>query len=434
MTSLAIVIGVVAFFLLLFIFSLPSLIHLCAPNEVLIFSGSRRKANNRDYGYRLVKGGRGIRVPFLERVDRLDLTNMVIDVAANNAYSRGGIPLSVQGVANVKLAGHEPVLNNAIERFLGRTREEIMGIAKATLEGSLRGIVSTMTPEQINEDKIMFAERLVHEVEADMTALGLAVDTMKIQHVQDEVHYLDSLGRKRGAEVISSARIAESRAQAEAAQRTAANKEQEARARIDGAIANAKADAERRVLDAVSRREAVIAEELAIVAAEVAKAKAEVLVQSARVEQVRRRLQAEVVEPAKARASAAQLQAKAQFAPLIADGEARAEALLAQSKAWDDAGPNAREMVIAQKVEAVLQAYGESLGSASPVKKVTMIDQTGGAGAGLNMSSLVNITEQLKEVFGFDVVEKLKQMGSPSQTNVQLQLPDRATRPDQDAE
>ncbi|KXK18761.1 MAG: hypothetical protein UZ18_ATM001000759 [Armatimonadetes bacterium OLB18] len=66
----------------------------------------------------------------------MDLTNMVIDVTAVNAYSKGGIPLSVQGVANVKVAGHEPLLNNAIERFLGKSRQEIIAIAKSTLEGS----------------------------------------------------------------------------------------------------------------------------------------------------------------------------------------------------------------------------------------------------------------------------------------------------------
>ena len=141
MTSMAIIFGVIIFFLLIFLLSLPSLIYICAPNEVLIFSGGRRKDGSKDFGYRLVKGGRGIRIPFLERVDRINLTNMPIDVSATNAYSKGGIPLTVQGVANVKISGHEPVLNNAIERLLGKPREEIVAIAKATLEGSLRGVL-----------------------------------------------------------------------------------------------------------------------------------------------------------------------------------------------------------------------------------------------------------------------------------------------------
>ena len=230
--------------------SLRGLIYNCAPNEVLVFSGTSRDVNGRRVGYRIIKGGTGVRLPLLERVDRMDLTNMVIDLTATNAYCRGGIPLSVQGVANVKVAGHEPVINNAIERFLGKSREEIMSIAKATLEGSLRGILSTLTPQQVNEDKLAFAERLVHEVEQDMTTLGLVVDTLKIQNVHDDVHYLDSIGRKRSAEVISTARIAEARAKADAAIRQADNGLREQEARIAGALAITRADAQRRLTDA----------------------------------------------------------------------------------------------------------------------------------------------------------------------------------------
>lgn len=415
MTGAAIVIGVIIFFLLIFLLSLPSLIYICAPNEVLIFSGGRRKEGSREYGYRLVKGGRGIRIPFLERVDRIDLTNMPIDVSASNAYSKGGIPLTVQGVANVKIAGHEPVLNNAIERFLGKRREEIIAIAKATLEGSLRGVLSTMTPEQVNEDKIMFAERLVHEVEADMTTLGLVVDTLKIQNVHDEVKYLDSMGRKRSAEVVSSARIAEAKAKAESIVRSAQNREQEQKAVIQGQIETAKADAEKRLVDATTQRGAVVAEELSIVAAEVAKAKAEVNVQSARYEQVRLRLEAEVVQPAKASAEAAQAKAKAQYANLIADGQARGDALRAMAEAWEAAGPSAREMMLSQKIEILIRAIGESI-SSTPVEQLTVIP--GGVGGNNQMNQLLSLATQAKEVLGIDLVEKLKTLGQPNPINV----------------
>ncbi|MBS1703284.1 MAG: flotillin family protein [Armatimonadetes bacterium] len=420
MTGAAIVIGVIIFFILIFLLSLPSLIYICAPNEVLIFSGGRRKDGTREYGYRLVKGGRGIRIPFLERVDRINLTNMPIDVSASNAYSKGGIPLTVQGVANVKIAGHEPVLNNAIERFLGKQREEIMAIAKATLEGSLRGVLSTMTPEQVNEDKILFAERLVHEVETDMTTLGLVVDTLKIQNVHDEVKYLDSMGRKRGAEVISSARIAEAKAKAESIIRSAENREQEQRAVIQGQIETAKADAEKRLVDATTQRAAVVAEELSVVAAEVAKARAEVNVQTARYDQVRNKLDAEVVQPAKASAEAAQAKAKAQYANLIADGQARGDALRAMAEAWEAAGPSAREMMLSQKLEPLIRAIGDSI-STTPVEQLTIV--SGGSKGGSQMGALVNMATQAKEVFGIDVVDKIKNLGNPNPINVNVSSP-----------
>ena len=422
MTSVAIILGVIIFFLLIFLLSLPSLIYICAPNEVLIFSGGRRKDGNKEFGYRLVKGGRGIRIPFLERVDRINLTNMPIDVSATNAYSKGGIPLTVQGVANVKISGHEPVLNNAIERLLGKPREEIVAIAKATLEGSLRGVLSTMTPEQVNEDKILFAERLVHEVEGDMTTLGLIVDTLKIQNVHDEVKYLDSMGRKRSAEIISSARVAEAKARAESIVRSAENREQEQRAVIQGQIATANADAERRLVDALSQREAVIAEELSVVAAEVAKSKAEVAVQTARYEQVRLRLDAEVVQPAMANAEAAQARAKAQYANIIADGEARGDALRAMAQAWEAAGPSAREMMLSQKIELLIRAIGESI-SSTPVETLTMMS-TGSGGGGNQVNQLSNLAVQIKEVMGIDVIEKIKGLGAPNPINVHVASPE----------
>ncbi len=399
---------VLVFLFVLFILSLPSLIQICAPNEVLIFSGSQRREGDRQYGYRVVKGGRGIRIPFWERVDRMDLTNMVIDVSASNAYSKGGIPLTVQGVANVKIAGHEPVLNNAIERFLGRTRPEIMQIAKATLEGSLRGILSTMTPEQINEDKILFAERLVHEVEQDMTSLGLVVDTMKIQNVHDEVGYLDSIGRKRNAEVVSAARIAEASAQADSVVRQAENLEREVQAQITAQISMAKAEAQRRLTDALTRRDALIAEEQATVAAQVAQAAAEVEVQKARVEQIRRKLDADIIQPAMASAEASEKRAVAGAAHIIEDGRARAAALTALSEAWTKAGPNAREVLLMQKMNSIIGAITDSIAETN-IERLTMID--GANGNNVATRSLPAL-EQIKQVFGIDVVEKIKQFGT----------------------
>ena len=111
------------------------------------------------WGYRLVKGGSSIRLPLLERALRMDLTNMIIELHVVNAYSKGGIPLKVDGVANIKIAGEEPTIHNAIERLLGKSRKQIEQMAKETLEGNLRGVLASLTPEQVNEDKIAFAKK-----------------------------------------------------------------------------------------------------------------------------------------------------------------------------------------------------------------------------------------------------------------------------------
>jgi flotillin len=390
-------------------FGLRGLLYNCAPNEVLIFAGRRRRDSNRTYGFRIIKGGSGLRVPFFEKVYRMDLTNMVIDITAQNAYSKGGIPLTVQGVANVKIAGHEPLLNNAIERFLGRNRTEVMQIAKATLEGSLRGILATMTPEQVNEDKIIFAERLVQEVEQDMTNLGLVVDTMKIQNVQDDVKYLESIGRRRNAEVVKNARIAEATARADSIVRQAENQQREAEAQIRAEIEVAKADAAKRLAEIQTRRAALVAEEQAQVQQLVAQAIADLEVQKARLEQIRLRLEADVVQPAKAAQEAADAQAKAQTATIIEDARARAEALRTLSAAWNAAGPSAREVLVAQKLEAIIGAVTNVIPETA-IDKVTMIDSNSG---GSLPAKALGTNEMLKQVFGIDLVEKVKAIGQP---------------------
>ncbi len=411
MTFLLIGIGVPLLLLTVFLVTVKRLIYICAPNEFLIFSGGRVQDGARSYGYRLIKGGRGIRVPLLERVDRMDLTNMGIDIQAVNAYSKGGIPLTVQGVANVKIAGHEPLIHNAIERFLGKSRQEVMQIAKATLEGSLRGILATMTPEQINEDKILFAERLVQEVEQDMTSLGLVVDTMKIQNVQDDVKYLDSLGRKRNAEVIAKARVAEAVAHADSEIQSAENQERQRRAQLEADTNIAKAEMQRRLTETLTRREALVAEEQAQVIAAVAQAKAELDVQKARLEQVRSRLEADVVVPAKAEAEAAEARAKAQTASIIEEGSARADALRRLAETYRQAGTSAREVLLTQKLDGIINALTDTI-PLTKVDKVTMIDSRSGGGnlAGKVMPML----EQIKQLFGIDLVEKLNSMGSPA--------------------
>src|SRR5688572_28552082 len=176
-------------------FIISRIIYICPPNEVLIFSGGHRKLAasddpQRTVGYRVVHGGWGVRIPLIEVVDWMNLTNMVIELRVQGAYSRGGIPLNVQGVANVKVSSKTAQLANAIERFLSMTREQIMQVARETLEGNLRGVLSTLTPEEVNQDREKFASALVHEADHDLARLGLELTTLMIQHVSDDKGYL----------------------------------------------------------------------------------------------------------------------------------------------------------------------------------------------------------------------------------------------------
>ena len=142
------VVGVVA------IITVKSLIVICLPNEMVVVTGRKRiTKDGREVGYRVLHGGRTLRIPIIERVSRLDLTTIPIEVSIKNAYSKGGIPLLVQGIANVKVSGRDPIADNAVERLLDKPFAEVMQIAKDTLEGNLRGVLATLTPEEVNEDR-----------------------------------------------------------------------------------------------------------------------------------------------------------------------------------------------------------------------------------------------------------------------------------------
>ena len=194
----------------------------CRPQEVLILAGRQhRREDGTTSGYRVVFGGRALRVPIIETVDRMDKRSIPIDVQVHGAYTRVGIPLKVRAIALVKISSSPQVIMNAVERFLGRGLEDVQRVAKETLEGNLRGVLATLTPEEVNEDRLKFAESLAQEVEHDLAKLGLHLDVLKIQHVTDDANYLDSIGRGKIAQVIQEAEIAESNARNEAAKEAA---------------------------------------------------------------------------------------------------------------------------------------------------------------------------------------------------------------------
>lgn len=401
--GLVFVLAVVGFFAVVGLFAVWRLIHICGPNEVLVFSGFTRQMEGRAVGYRTIKGGRAFRWPLFETVDRLDLTNMIIEVSVNNAYSKGGIPLNVQGVANVKIAGHEPVLDNAIERFLGYSRDEIMQVAKDTLEGNLRGVLSQLTPEQVNEDKITFAEKLLEEAEHDLTRLGLVLDTLKIQNVSDDKGYLNSIGRKKSAELVTRSKIAEANSKAQSVIKDAANRERARISAIESEMEIVRAETERRMADAISRRAALVAEEEGKVQALVANAEGELKVQEARVEQVRRQLEADVIAPAQASMERRLAEAKGASAKVIEDGRATVQVLEQMIDTWRQAGPAARDIFLMQKLEATM---GEMVGTihGARVDRLTVLPPDAQSSA----RGLVTVVEEIKGALGIDVPKAIQ--------------------------
>jgi len=400
--SAGIVIAVLALAAIVATILVTKLIYICQPNEVLVFSGTRRKEGPGMVNYRLVQGGRGIRIPLLETVDRLDLTNAIIDVRVDGAYSKGGIPLNVNAVANVKIASTEPSIGNAIERFLGKPRRLVEKVAKETLEGNLRGVLATLTPEEVNHDRVKFAQSLLSEADTDLRKLGLVLDTLKIQNVSDDKGYLDSLGRKQSAELQMRSRIAEAENRALSAEREAANLETQSIAKIVAEVEKQRAEAGRRIVHARSMREAVVAEERAEVVALMARAEADVIVQTARAEQVRLKLEAERVRSAQAERDRRVLAARGAVAGIVEDGKASARSLREIASVWKHAGPDARRIFVAQKLGTLAGQMLDTVAT-RPIESVTLIDdRLHGRNGSLAASSKVAATE-LRQGLGVDL-------------------------------
>ncbi len=380
---------------------------LCQPNEALIFSGRKRQLRDgKRVGYRIIQGGRGFRIPLLERVDRIRLNTVPIDLTVTNAYSKGGIPLTVRAIANVKVASHETELANAVERLLGKDAYEIQTIAKETLEGNLRGVLATLTPEEVNEDRLKFGKELLAEADADLGNLGLQLDTMKIQSVEDEVGYLDAIGRQQSAHIIAAARIAE------------ADKKEKARlaeASADKAIEQA--ENELRILKAKLAAKARAEEARVDVAADVAEAQAKQELALEEIKLSEKRVRADIVVRAEAERIAKEELAKGNAARIMEDGQAEVEVLRQKLALWNEAGSDAERLFLIQMLPDILSQVVQTVDSLK-IDKLTVVDGGQGTGVPAVFNQIAGSTpallESLKASTGIDVAGMLSRVSAGS--------------------
>ena len=309
--------------------------------------------------------------------------------------------------------------------FLHVDHSQIGKIAKETLEANLRGVLATMSPEEVNEDRLKFSQQLIDEADDDIKTLGLELDVLKIQNVTDDVNYLESVGRRLTAEVIRDARVAE-------ANRTAESEQAEAAARRTAQVAQIEADKKiveeqnaLRVrtaeLEAISRAR----EEEALVAGATAKAVASQELETERIELEKRRVEADVVVPARADLEARQLQAQAEAATIVEDGKAQVEVFKRLTDQYQAAGSDGHDVLVLNMLPDLIDKIVATVQNVS-IDRVAVVDTgaaAGGNGGGNGdgsprggipglmsqlPASLVAMTEQIEAATGVDILASLR--------------------------
>ena len=377
------------------------------PNEVLIISGRRRK----DRGYRIVRGGGTYVRPFREKVQRLSLELMQFDVRTPETYTMHGVPVQVDGVCMVKIDGSEQGIERAAEQFLSRGREDIVRTAMQAVEGHMRTAVGALSIEDIYRERQKLVAGVRKLVEPDLDRMGLVIVSLTVRNIGDKQGYLEALGRPRTAQVKRDAIRGEAEAEREAkAARYEADlaiessrrdyETRRAAFKSEGLRASAEADLSYELQRAITRQQ-VRAEELKVEIVERQKA---IELMQAEVERRKRELEAEIVEPAlaKAREIAAVADAQREQHAALGAGEAdalrlkglaEAEAMAAKAQSWGDYN----EAAITDRVLEILPELAAAV--SAPLARTDKIVMIGGNGGSPGASRITkDVTQVVSEL------------------------------------
>lgn len=407
---------VIALIIMAVIIYIKANMKICEPNEVMIFSGRQFKDKDKKVvGYRVIKGGRGLKIPFVETVRTLSLNTMPIEVDVTGALTKGTIPVNVKAMANVKIAGTmEEGLGNAIERFLGKSPASIAATARDILEGTLRGILATMEPEEANANRLALARQVANDAREDMQRMGLVLDMFKIQEIKDDKGYLDAIARKKNAEVHRDARIVEAESNAEACKKEAEGKKIAEIAEIESRRAVVEAEMNFRAQQALWKAETNRVEEKAKLAGDISRMEETKVLEEKRVEANRLKYKADTVIPAEAEKEALCLKAVGEAARTFEEGKAKAEALRLLREQWEH--PDSKDLFVIQLMPELVGHVSKVIASNLNVEKLTVVDG-GGNGRGGGIPNLVgtlagsvhSFFEQMKTLTGLDIPKMMEE-------------------------
>jgi flotillin len=440
------------------------------PNEVLVISGRENVRINPLTGekevvhFRIVSGGRSFIWPVLERVDDLSLELMTIEVTTADVYTLEGVPVTVDGVAQIKIGSDEISIGTAAERFLSKSRSEIEHVAHETLAGHLRAILGALTVEQIYKEREAFAQQVQEVSTDDMRNMGLSIDSFVIKDIQDAQGYLDALGQARTAEVKRDATIGQANAARDATIKSAAARQEgeTAKYQAETKIAESKkdyevqqaayaqevnrqqvkAELEKDLQQRISQQQ-IKAEEVQI---QVIEKQKQIEVQGQEATRKEKELEATVRKPAeaeqyrvktlaeatrfqteteatgqaeairatgKAEADATEAKGLAQAAIIREQGLAEAQAMEKKAQAWQQYNQAAIVQQLIDSLPQVAQAISEPL---SKTERIVVINSggDGGAGASRVTADIANIVAQVpttvEALTGLDLVQTIKNL------------------------
>ena len=350
------------------------------PDMAYIISGMKKKS-------KVVIGKASIRIPFFERLDKLNLRLIPIDVKTSNAVPTADyININVDATVNVKISNDPEKLRLAAENFLNKNTEYIASVAREVLEGNVREIVGKMRLEEMVSDRQKFANLVKENAEPDLAAMGLDIISFNVQNFVDGNDVIENLGIDNIVKIKKSAAIAkaESERDIKVAQAAADKESNDAAVEAQTEIAKKQnelaikkselqmeADTKKAMADAayeIQKEEQRKTIEVTTANADIAKQEREIELKQKQVAVTEKSLEAEVKKKAEADKYAAQQRAEADLYQRQKDAEAKqfeaqraAEAQKAQAEA----------MRYAKEQEAAgIRAVGEAEASAIQAKGI----------------------------------------------------------------
>eukprot|EP00794_Sanderia_malayensis_P016207 gene16207-17838_t len=414
----------------------------CGPNEAIVVSGA---CYERPF---LLSGGRTFVWPCFQKVQKISLNVMTLSVESTKVYTVQGVPISVTGIAQVKVQGqNEEMLHHACEQFLGKTTRQIHQIALETLEGHQRAIMGTMTVEEIYQDRKKFSKSVFEVASSDLVNMGISVISYTLKDIRDEEGYLLSLGMKRTTEVQSEARIGKAKAHMESGIKEAVADEQEQKAKFvnetevakskrDFALKKAEYDMEVNTKKAVSdlayelqaaiTKQKIKEEQMQI---NVIERNQQISLQEQEISRREKELEATVRRPAEAEKFKMEKLAQANRNRIILEAEAEAEsirikgeaeAFAIEAKAKAEAEQMAKKAdawkeyqeaaMVDMMLETLPKVAAEVAAPLAACKKVTMVSSGDGAvGAskltGELLDIVVRLPKAMEEMTGIDITK-----------------------------